>query len=200
MGAGEAASRWPAVAGFGHRQLTDEQSDWVCQEFRGLLEELSADRGTETVISGMIPGTGHLWAEAGIRAGMQLHAIVPYPAQAEDPTATLSVRWTAQERREWARLIDAAARFTRGSVRNPETIEQRKQMLAAHAGQVVAAATAAVAVWDARVRPKGTYAVIRRTVSAGKPVIWLDPVRKCRWTPSSQQWLQILDGPAMKNS
>lgn len=186
---------WRAVFGAGHRLLTDEQTQWVQAALAEEVYDLRAGRGMREAVSGMIPGSEQLWASAAVAAGVPLHAVLPYPSQPNDPTATLSVVWTRAQRTEWARLVDEASRLTRVSPRDPVTVEDRRDMLAAHMRHAVDLADAVVAVWNPQVRPKGTYATIEYAVGQGKPVVWLDPVARVRREPAARDWTRLLKEP-----
>ncbi|GAB7053231.1 DNA-processing protein DprA [Catenuloplanes indicus] len=157
---------WPAVALTGHRDLGDA-TDWVAGQLADGARRL-ADQGTTVGASGMALGADTLWARAVLAAGMQLHAVIPFEAQAD--------RWTPEQQAQWLRLRGLAARETvcgpnpRDHVRATAALHYRNQVL-------IAAAEGLVVVWDGR-RRGGTWSALLFAATLHHEVVWIDPVRR----------------------
>lgn len=160
---------WPVVALTGHRKLGAAEP-WVRAQLRDGIARLR-DQGTHTGRSGMALGADTIWAEEVLRAGLQLHAVVPFEAQAETPA-----RWTNEQRANWLRLRAAADAET---VCSPDPRDYTRAVAALHyRNQVlIEPAQGVIAVWDGRER-SGTWNAVRYARKLGRPIVWVDPVRR----------------------
>jgi len=158
---------WLAVALTGHRDL-GAADGWVAEELAVGAVRL-ARQGTTVGASGMALGADTLWARAVLDAGMQLHAVVPFEAQAD--------RWKPDQRAEWRRLRGLAAKETvvgpspRDYVRTIAALHYRNQVL------IDTAPDGLVAVWDGR-QHGGTWQALQYAATVGRDVIWINPVRR----------------------
>lgn len=161
---------WPAVALTGHRNL-GAAADWVAAQLRDGARRL-AEQGTTVGASGMALGADTLWAHAVLDAGLQLHSVIPFEAQPEKPH-----RWTPEQRAEWLRLRGLAARETvcspnpRDYTRTVSALHYRNQVL------IDSAPDGLIAVWDGR-RRGGTWQALQYAGRVGRPIVWVDPVRR----------------------
>lgn len=92
----------PAVALTGHRpqHLNAQQSAWARVVIPQVMARLVTVYGMRTAISGMAPGADSWLALAALSAGVELHAYIPFEAQA--------ARWSASDQALW-RAIRARA-------------------------------------------------------------------------------------------
>jgi hypothetical protein len=74
---------WPTVMVAGHRpqHLHPNVRPWIRAELDRLAVKLRIEHGTTVGISGMAAGADLWWADAVVRAGLHLHAHVPFPQQ-----------------------------------------------------------------------------------------------------------------------
>jgi uncharacterized phage-like protein YoqJ len=174
---------WPTVMVTGHRpqHLRPDVHGWVRAELDRLAGKLRDEHGTTVGVSGMALGADLWWADAVVRAGMQLEAHVPFPQQAE--------KWQPDDQREWRRLLGLAARtVTYGHAYSPYLLRKRNRGM-------VNASTEIVGVWIAG-RASGTSHALRYAVDRGRRPIWVDPeIRRTLW-PSVESWQAMLQQPA----
>ncbi|WP_033338870.1 LOG family protein [Catenuloplanes japonicus] len=158
---------WPVVALTGHWKLGAAE-EWVRAQLAAGIARLR-DQGTHTGRSGMALGADTIWAEEILDAGLQLHAVVPFEAQAD--------QWPAHARLRWERLRAGAHAETvvgpnpRDYVRTVAALHYRNQVL------LDPPSAGCIAVWDGRERG-GTWQAVRYARKIGLPIVWVDPVRR----------------------
>jgi hypothetical protein len=157
---------WPTVMVTGHRpqHLHPNVRSWIRAELDRLAVKLRIEHGMTTGVSGMALGADLWWADAVVRAGLQLHAHVPFPQQ-PDP-------WRPEDRAEWSRLIGLAS--------HTETYGADFDVRLLHARNdgMIRASAAAIAVFDPRKTDGGTASAVRRLTAVGLPVIHVNPVTR----------------------
>lgn len=157
---------WPTVMVTGHRpqHLTIPARPWVRSELDRLAVKLRDEYGTTVGVSGMAVGADLWWADAVVRAGLRLHAHVPFPQQPD--------RWRDEDRAEWVRLLGLAS--------HTETYGTGFSVRLLHARNdgMIKACTAAIAVHDPRKTDGGTASAVRKLLDAGRPIIHVDPVAR----------------------
>jgi hypothetical protein len=130
---------WAAVSVTGHRDLTD-------------------------AATGMALGADTEFGWAALHAGLQLHAHIPFPEQAD--------RWPAEDQATYRRLLERCTTKTvYGPRYDPRWFFARNQSLidfaAEHAGVLVA-------VWNPARHSGGTFDAVQRAAGV-VPVIHLNP-------------------------
>lgn len=156
---------WEIVALTGHRpqHLSSPCRRWVRDNLAQCAAWLAANRGTRVAISGFALGSDLWWADAAVRAGLELWAYIPYPQQPDN--------WSSGDRAEWQRLRALA---------NPDRERlfgdrYSKQALHARNDGMLDDAGALVAVWDSRKHDGGTYSAVVKAARRGMVGIHLDP-------------------------
>jgi len=170
---------WPTVMVAGHRpkHLTPVAQTWVRAELNRLAGKLREGHGTTTAISGMTLGADLWWADAAVRAGLRVHAHLPYPQQA--------AKWKPEDQAEWWRLLGLATKtLTYGTGHDEGLLHARKR------GMVHASAQT-VAVWVYG-KSGGTRTALEYAVGRGRRPIWVDPeTRRTIW-PDIEVWRRLL--------
>lgn len=158
--------RWRIVAGTGHRpqHLTVDEAEWGRAQLPSVLRRLHRHHGTRVIRSGLALGWDTWLAVAALEAGIQLHAHVPFPQQADI--------WSKADRMLWQSLIQRAAKVVYYGERH-ET-----RLLYARNSGMLKGADAVLALWDASKGTGGTAGTVSKAVRGGIPVIHLDPVSK----------------------
>jgi uncharacterized phage-like protein YoqJ len=154
---------WPTVMVTGHRpqHLHPSVRPWVRSELERLALKVRDEYGTTVGISGMAIGADLWWADAVVKAGLRLSAHVPFPQQPEP--------WSPDNRAEWQRLIGHAAwTTTYGADFDVRLLHARNDGMIREAG-------AAIAVYDQRKTEGGTASAVRKLITAGLPIIHVNP-------------------------
>lgn len=161
---------WPVVCATGHRpqHLAPHAREWACHKLHAAARWLRNEHGTRVGISGMALGTDLWWARAALAAGLDLHAYLPFPAQAD--------RWPADQRAEWQWLLDQAAAVKMVSTVDPASRQDAARMLHARNDAMLADSAAVVAVWDPAKSSGGTASAVRK--AGRRPGVWLDPAAR----------------------
>lgn len=147
----------------GHRiqSFSSRARGWTQASLDNVAVRLHDEYGTTTAVSGMAIGSDLWWAASALRAGLTLHAVIPFPQQA--------ARWSPADRRDWEMLREAAHHVT---VLGPEfslrLLHQRNHVM-------IAMADAAVAVWKPGKTTGGTYAALRKMNAGNMPGVWINP-------------------------
>lgn len=188
---------WPVACATGHRRLPRSVSeDWVWKKLLYVARKLADQHGLSTMMSGMALGVDQMWADAATNLAMPLHAAVPYPSQAHDPVAPKAQEWTEEQREFWQVLIDGAAERTDVSPVDPTTPQERVRMLHERNRFMVEHSQVVVAVWMPDNLRCGTAQALRTAVSAGRPIIWINPVaateEKAVTFPARSSWARRL--------
>ncbi len=173
---------WPTVMVTGHRpqHLHPTVRPWVRSELDRLVLKLRDDHGMTTALSGLALGPDQWWADSAIRAGVALHAHVPFPQQAD--------KWRAEDRAEWSRLLGLAARTeTYGATYDVRHLFARNEGMVDNSVQ-------SVGVWIEG-RRGGTCKALRYAVRRGHRPIWVDPRSQLTWWPSVETWRRLLPPP-----
>lgn len=177
----------PSVMVAGHRpkHITPAAHDWVRSELNRLAGKLRDGHGTTTGVSGMALGADLWWADAVHRAGLQLHAHVPFPQQ--------SAKWKPEDQAEWWRLLGLATKtITYGTGYDVRLLEARNR------GMIHASAQT-VAVWVYG-RPGATRATLEYAVSRGRRPIWVDPESRRTIWPAIEVWRRLLAPQARRRA
>lgn len=157
---------WPTVMVTGHRpqHLRPDARPWVRAELLRLAVKLRDEHGATVGISGMAIGADLWWADAVIKAGLDLHAHVPFPQQPD--------KWRDADRDEWSRLLGMAA--------HTETYGPTFSVRLLHARNdgMIRACSLAIAVHDPAKIEGGTASAVRKLLAVGRPVIHVDPVAR----------------------
>lgn len=154
------AGRYPVSALTGHRRLGDSTS-WVCGVLVRTAAKLRDEYATTTAISGMALGADTMWADAALGAGLDLHAYVPFPQQAD--------RWPARDQQRWRELLDHASEVhTIGDHYDVRYLFARNDAMLRDCDLLIA-------VWDATRTTGGTVDAVRKARRRGLPIIHLDP-------------------------
>src|SRR5690349_5399869 len=110
----------------GHRpqHLSPTAQDWVRAELHRLAGKLRDGHG-------MTIGADLWWADAALRAGLQVHAHVPFPQQA--------AKWKPEDQTEWWRLLGLAAKtLTYGTGYDEALLHARNRGMIHASAQTVA--------------------------------------------------------------
>lgn len=172
------------MAGTGPRRLPASQAKWVDEQLMRVLGRLQDEYGVKWIVSGMALEFDQRWAELAIVCGLQLHAMVPFPAQ-PDP-------WPEQAQARWQEILDLAAEITVVSRRNPSTPRMAAAMLHQRNDAMLKASQAVVACWDATKTKGGTWSAVNKAVQLRRPIIWIDPRAQTVKIPTHVAWARIL--------
>lgn len=149
----------PTVAGgTGHRRIPRGSLAWVTERTRAAAVWLATERGMTAGISGFADGWDLIWADAILRADMDLWAAIPYEEQ--------PARFTSPyDRADWHRLRGLAAReWVCGSIAGltgKARGRRANQLLWQRNATIVDQSSYMVCCWDpARVEHCGTYNAI----------------------------------------
>ncbi len=157
------AVTWLKVMVTGHRpqHLHPNARPWVRAELDRLAVKLRDGHGATVGISGMAIGADLWWADASVRAGLLLHAHVPFPQQPD--------KWRDEDKVEWRRLLGlAVSTTTYGSGYDVRLLHKRNDGM-------IAACSLAVAVHDPRKTEGGTASAVRKLIGLDIPVIHVNP-------------------------
>lgn len=170
---------WPAVMVTGHRpqHLRPDVRPWVRSELVRLALKLRDERGTTVGISGMAIGADLWWAATAVKAGLTLHAHVPFPQQPD--------KWRDEDKAEWQRLLGLAA--------HTETYGAGFSVRLLHARNdgMIRACDICVAVFRRGIKG-GTLNAVTRLAECGKLIIWVDPDLRRTSIPQIGHWKDIL--------
>jgi hypothetical protein len=166
---------WTVVCGTGHRQLPPDQAEWMRGQLARCAVWLRDVAGTQVGISGFARGFDLWWADAVVKAGLELWAYIPFEEQ--------SARWTSRrDREEWQRLRAAATQDRERiiGVVGPDVPPARRstavtRLLHARNDAMLRDAGAVVAGWEAGRLDGGTHGALVKAVSRGMPGVHLDP-------------------------
>ena len=157
------------VVGFtGHRPggLAAAAHGWLSEvELPRVADRLAGQTGCEVGISGMALGADLWWAQAVADSPMDLWAYVPFDGHDR--------RWCAPDREVLAGLVATAdVRVT--------VADRRLGARAYHMrnDRIVADCDVLVAVVDPAATCGGAVSTLRKARRAGRPVVWVDPVRR----------------------
>jgi hypothetical protein len=176
---------WPTVMVTGHRpqHLRPDARLWVRAELDRLACKLRDEHGTTVGISGMAIGADLWWADSVVKAGLDLHAHVPFPQQPS--------RWPDESKAEWDRLLGLATHtVTYGAHYDVGLLHARNRGMVNASGQVLA-------VWVSG-QGGGTRAAIEYAVRQGLRPTWLDPETHRTWWPSVETWQAMLTSRARR--
>ena len=149
----------------GHQRLKDQE--WVQHEIDSLLAELPSPL---TGISSLAAGADQLFANAILKHGGSLEAVIPFAGYERVFVAD-------RDREEFKRLLGLAT--------NAETLETEgsaEEAYLAAGKRVVDVADLVVAVWDGKPAAGlgGTGDVVKYAAQQGKKIIHLNPITKTR--------------------
>jgi hypothetical protein len=157
---------WPAVSVTGHRALSDVQLTWLRPELDRVLRKLRGEHGTIDTAYGAALGADTEFGWTALHAGLNLHAHIPFPEQAD--------RWPYADREIYRNLLDrCTTRHTYGPSFDVRWFGVRNQGLvdfAAERGGVM------VAIWSPSRRSGGTFDALKRAAGV-VPVIHFDVAR-----------------------
>jgi ribA/ribD-fused uncharacterized protein len=159
---GDRADRWTRVAVTGHRpqSLTSDQSAWAQGELERLAVKLRDGHDTKVAISGAALGADTMWARAGVRAGLDLWAYVPFLAQA--------AKWSTDERVSWGKLLSVATRtLVLGADYDVRLLHARNDFMLRDADLMIA-------VLDPAKTTGGTASVVKKARAAGQALVLVD--------------------------
>lgn len=172
---------WSTVMVTGHRPQhlrPDSLHDWVRGELDRLAVKLRDDHGMTGGVSGMAIGSDLWWADSLVRAGVPLWAHVPFPQQA--------VKWTAEQRAEWERLLRLARKVkTYGGMYAVKFLHERNDGM-------LAAADLCVAVWQPSKRDGGTFSAVEKAYRRRLPLILVNPEARAVTMPTRQRLAVLL--------
>lgn len=135
---------------------------WIRDELQRILTEFSA-QGPVECVSGMAIGVDQVFAEEVLAAGLPLVAFVPFEGQER--------RWPPAAQRHYHDLLSRALRrLTVSTAAWRQAFLDRNQAM-------VQACDVMVAVWTGK-ESGGTYHCLGAALRAGRPVLWVDPVRR----------------------
>jgi uncharacterized phage-like protein YoqJ len=167
---------WPAVMVTGHRpqHLRPDVRPWVRSELVRLALKLRNEHGTTVGISGMAIGADLWWAATAVKAGLTLHAHVPFPQQPD--------KWRDEDKAEWQRLLGLAA--------HTETYGAGFSVRLLHARNdgMIRACDLAIAVHDPRKTEGGTASAVRKLLALGRPVVHVDPWARMTTLRRAERW------------
>jgi len=163
---GDRVDRWTRVAVTGHRppSLTPDQSAWAEGELERLAVKLHDGHDTKVAISGAALGADTMWARAGVRAGLDLWAYVPFLAQA--------AKWSTDERVAWGKLLSVATRtLVLGAEYDVRLLHARNDFMLRDADLMIA-------VLDPAKTTGGTASVVKKARAAGQGLVLVDVVAR----------------------
>ncbi len=182
-------SRWPVVAGTGHRELPDDAVAWLTvgtETGPGKLVDgirwLRDERATTTVVSGLALGFDQLLADAVLEHGdgLQLWVFIPFEEQA--------ARWIRAQRARWAELRAAAHREVVCGVLPIDLPPAGRskavnRLLWGRDDRMLHEATAVMSYWDGRLTG-GTHGTLLKAVERGMPGVRFNPAaRRAEYLP-----------------
>jgi hypothetical protein len=156
---------YPAVSATGHRDLTTAQLAWLRPELDRVLAKLRGEHGTTAAAYGAALGADTEFGWAALHAGLELHAHIPYPEQAD--------RWPTEDQATYRRLLE---RCTSKTVYGPSFAV--KWLFVRNDGLIdfaIERGGVLLAIWDPDVCSGGTYDTVRKAAVRGLPAIHLDP-------------------------
>jgi DNA recombination-mediator protein A len=175
---------WEVAAATGHRKLTKVQHRWVTPELARVADKLRTGHGCTTAVSGMALLVDQEWADVALDAGLDLWAVVPFPAQPDT--------WPEADRDRWHELLKRAHRVSVVSEEDPVDNRQAAKMLLRRNDKMLVVCDVVVAVWDPSRTQGGTYSAVDKAVRRGLPVIWLNPAAETVKVPTAEQWRRHL--------
>jgi hypothetical protein len=177
--------RFDTVSATGHRRLTRVQRAWVEPELYRVARKLRDEHDVQTAVTGMALLVDQIWAEAVLAVGlMRLHAVVPFPGQAD--------RWSAAEKARWASILQRADVVTVVSEEDPADGPEASRMLERRNLKMLVISDVVVAVWHPDRRRGGTWNALNAATCRGLPVVWLNPVAEATTMPTTERWRRIL--------
>lgn len=168
---------WPVAACTAHRRLAgaargaDGYDGWPADELGRVAVKLRDVYGCRVGVSGMALGGDTRWAFAVLDAGLDLHAYIPFPQQADT--------WPQEQRDIWHGLLTAATRVvTIGS-------HFHKGLFFARNDAMLQASSMLVAMYDPAVAGySGTWDTFEKAVgrkaqgALRRPVVHIDPAAR----------------------
>jgi hypothetical protein len=157
---------WPVVCLTGPRpqHISPQATRWLTDQLGAACLWLKRECGTTAIVSGMAIGADQIWAQAGLDAGLDLWAFIPFPQQPD-------VWRDRADRDRWAKLRAAATR---------EKVFADRFSLDAYGERnrgMLDVSQALFSCWQPRRRKGGTYDATVEAVRRGMPGRWLDPSR-----------------------
>ena len=159
---GDSPDRWTRVAVTGHRpqSLTPEQASWATAELERLAVKVRDGHGTQVAISGAALGADTWWARAGVRAGLDLWAYIPFLAQ--------PAKWEQADRKRWSALLSISKRtLVLGADYDVRLLHARNEFMIRDADMVIA-------VTDPAKTTGGTVSAMKKARAAGKTLVVVD--------------------------
>jgi uncharacterized phage-like protein YoqJ len=155
------------VMASGHRTLPSGTAPWVQEQIDAVVAQLSSKYGMRRAMSGMALGVDQMFALAALRRGIRVDAYIPGRDQ--------SIRWSDEQRSEYANLIARAATVQSATDASPYATYISRLHLRNE--QMIRDCDLAVLILDDR-QSGGTYSVKMKLAAAGKPTIHIDPTNK----------------------
>lgn len=155
----------------GHRPqaLTEGEQAWARVAIATTVQRLRATHGTQVAISGMALGADTWWALAALSAGLDLHAYVPFEAQAST--------WPAEDQALWRELLRHAKKKVLVGEKHYDV-----RMLHARNDAMLKATFAeeglVVALLKSDSRKGGTYSTVKKAQAKAQPLLILDPLTR----------------------
>ncbi|MFD0524422.1 hypothetical protein [Paractinoplanes durhamensis] len=175
---------WPTVALIGHPAYLLEPAArrWVHRELVRAAVRLRDTNGMTRGLSGMSRGPGLWWADAVLRAHVDLGLHLPFLRQADS--------WPDADRVEWMRLMGRAGRAPLVYGATP----QPRSLIACHRAMIDEADELLV-VWQPGARGQVCDAV-RYALAQGRCPVWIDPEQQWIHRPAADEWPTFLPSPA----
>lgn len=186
----ELPDHWPIICGTGHRRIAPDDFRWVDGELTRVVGKLEDEYGLTELVSGMALGFDLRWAEIGLFSNLYVHAMVPFPGQAD--------AWPIAEADYWHEVLRAVSQTTLVSDLDPEPGNHRQTaaMLHARNDAMLNYSKAVVACADATQLKfsktgsvlGGTWSAVHKAVKRKQPIIWIDPKARTVKRPSIAAW------------
>jgi hypothetical protein len=167
-----------------HRRLPKGCVDeWLRAALINAVAKLRDEYGLERATTGMAIGGDLVFGRVIKNMGLPLRAAIPYPDQPLDGTdGHFGSIWTKAQRAEWDELemyADLTGGVHRVSKVNPRSFDERVTMLHRRNDWMLENTQAVIGIWAPNSNPRsGTRSCLRKAVSAGKPIVLVNLVRK----------------------
>lgn len=162
----------------GHRpHVLGASVGWVETEIVRVANKLYDGGLLGVGLSGLALGSDTWWAESVLRLGVELHAYVPFPQQAD--------RWAEKDKSCYETLLSRATKIiTIGASPNSRHYHERNALM-------VRDANICVAAYRPSLSKTGTGSTVHKILAAKKPLVMIDVEQQKTYTKNFPQDLLI---------